>query len=292
MGMNGAQGRQAEHDEAGDQSVSPARSLTARKPNPSRRQRSLRWIMNPIATLLLGTALVLDAANLPWHWTQGGRSTVGWWVCRLRGGLGIHSQPPYYDALAVKELQTASSAAAGRDGVRILQPHIESMDEATRLLQENPATVAHVVYQPSHVRSGFWAITREGYSHAISISGGSALTPEDRLAARRAMLEAVFGEGALRDPDRERVSREDFSGSRVIWGGVAHNVLAFAGFLLLCLSLGWIPAYWAAAKRRRARSALWRGECPGCGYSLLGLSATVCPECGREVKDPGAGPGS
>jgi len=238
--------------------------------------------MNPIATLLLGTALVLDAANLPWNQMDGGDSVVGRFMHSLRGGARVTIHYFIYDAVAVKE----------PGGIRILQPHIESMDETTRLLSERPEAVMILSYSPRTFRSGVWAITQEMMSHAIQMSGGSALTPEDRLAARRMMVQTVVAEGAALDPVLERLSREDFSGSRVIWGGVAHNVLALTGFVLLCLSLRWIPAYWAAAKRRRARSALWRGECPGCGYSLLGLSATVCPECGREVKDPGAGPGS
>lgn len=242
--------------------------------------------MNPVATVALGAALAWDAASLPWHWTQGGRSAVGEWVYQLRGGARVTSQPPVYDVVAVKESDGAESR------IRILQPYIESMDEATRLLAENPAMVCIVTYTPRQSRSGFWAVTRLHESHTIVLTGGSAFTAEDRRAVRRATLEAVLGPESLRDPVVARVSREDFSATRVLWGGVAHNVMAATGVLLFGLSLGWVPAYWAAARRRRARAALWRGECPGCGYSLRGLEAAKCPECGREVKDPGAGPGS
>jgi hypothetical protein len=242
--------------------------------------------MNPVATVVLGAALAWDAASLPWHWTQGGRSTVGEWIYQLRGGARVTSQPPVYDVLAVKEPDGAESR------IRILQPYIESMDEATRLLAENPAVVCIVTYTPRQWRSGFWALTRLHESHTIVMTGGSEFTAEDRQAARRATLEAVLGSAALRDPKVARVSREDFSETRVLWGGVAHNAMAAAGAVLFGLSLAWVPAYWDAARRRRARAALWRGECPGCGYSLRGLAADVCPECGRKVKDPDAGSGS
>lgn len=34
-------------------------------------------------------------------------------------------------------------------------------------------------------------------------------------------------------------------------------------------------------KRRQRRKRIERGECPNCGYSLVGLPGALCPECGR-----------
>ncbi len=241
-----------------------------------------RLVVNPFATCVLALLLLLDAWTLPSHWTRGGNSRVGELIHCF--DLSIQSQPPWYDALVVKE----------RGEIRVLRPSIESWDEATKLLAENPSTVAILTYAPHVRRYGFWAITHEASDHKIEQGGGSSFTAADWLDARSAMLSAVFDDSESQSGTLQRLRREDFAEARLLGWGFVHNAASIGVFVLMCWSVRWAREYRAAYKAWAARLSLRRGSCPECGYSIVGLPTHTCPECGCAVKakDPGEVPGS
>ena len=58
---------------------------------------------------------------------------------------------------------------------------------------------------------------------------------------------------------------------KVFWPGLVGNAGTYCG---AWLSFRWLLRRQVRAWRRR------KNRCPGCGYDLSGLHATVCPECG------------
>lgn len=61
------------------------------------------------------------------------------------------------------------------------------------------------------------------------------------------------------------------------WTGATANLLAWLAALGLLGSLGWVPT---VARRHIRRVRVAKGQCAACGYSLRGLPADQCPECG------------
>jgi hypothetical protein len=56
------------------------------------------------------------------------------------------------------------------------------------------------------------------------------------------------------------------------------SVLPYA-VVLLAYTAGLLPVAIRASSYRPAEANLW--DCQGCGYPLIGLSSTRCPECGE-----------
>jgi hypothetical protein len=63
---------------------------------------------------------------------------------------------------------------------------------------------------------------------------------------------------------------------RPLWPGLAWNTLIFATAWFF---LGWSTLFAARRLRRLHRSH--HNRCPACGYSLAGVTADICPECGK-----------
>lgn len=70
-----------------------------------------------------------------------------------------------------------------------------------------------------------------------------------------------------------------------LWDGLASDLLGF--FTVLSLALGLVAPWIAAFRGSRNWPVVWpplkEDECATCGYSLAGLEAAICPECGRAV---------
>lgn len=68
---------------------------------------------------------------------------------------------------------------------------------------------------------------------------------------------------------------------RLLWGGVGRNAALLACIVIGAFSLRWLidGVVWPWHVRR-----LRQGACMKCGYSLAGLNADKCPECGTKVE--------
>ncbi len=224
-----------------------------------------RVLINPFATFVLFALLFLDARAI-----CNTDSTAGLFYTRLRFGSSPQGpqQPATrrYTTVIIKE----------PTGIRILDPDSQSWDEATKLLAEHPAQTAALIYRPRAYSDGFWAIATLHREFEIETASGSSFSEDDWHTARSAMLRSTFGDVEANTPNLRRLAREDFKTSEPIWSGYLHNTLTLLCLALLLNSLRWIPRTPAYFRARRAA----RGLCPHCGYSLAGLAANTCPECG------------
>ncbi len=181
-----------------------------------------------------------------------------------------------YDARAVTRfddtrlcvLYPRSAAAVLRHGASI------TVDANDPDRADAVATVSGSL-QPREV--GVWAITGwqwDTHLDLVSTSGGSIANSE-RDQIRWLYADVQAARGCVAYPSYLR--RGEGVYTQPLWSGYLHNTFSAASALGLLVSLGWIPARW---RQFRRGSALQRGVCPTCGYSLAGLTTPICPECG------------
>src|SRR6185295_19763141 len=66
--------------------------------------------------------------------------------------------------------------------------------------------------------------------------------------------------------------------------GILSNLLALLGALIVALGLFWkVMPYRRFNRIDRLVRQHNRTECPDCGYSMQGLAAVRCPECGLDI---------
>lgn len=241
----------------------------------SRRRRWPRRVLcNPITTAVAGVLLLADVSAVSHLLSPDRRSILGSWIGSEILGA---ARPTWYPGPSV-ELYIVQEA----EGLRGIDPEVESWDELGALLTQRDAAVAMVSYRPLTARSGFWAPTVEEERKAAHIEplvGAERWTDEARRGALTLFAEHLR---ATHPRDADVVAAGGAVRRAVLWGGHAHNAAALALLAVFVLSLGWVPgapARWRAWRRTRALS---RGRCPGCGYSIAGLERMKCPECGAE----------
>lgn len=89
---------------------------------------------------------------------------------------------------------------------------------------------------------------------------------------------------AAQPSESDRLQAAGDSVSRREWVlplGLMGNVIVYAVVVLLVCS---VPLYVRSARRLR------KSRCVYCGYSLLGIGGTKCPECGASVSERGGRP--
>ena len=242
------------------------------------RRRIPRLIANPVTTVVLAAALLADLYHLPGDPWAPVHSTAGVFFQSLFERKAP-SQPPGRgtDAIIFKEPR----------GLRLANMRTEpSWGDIATIMSDKPAEAA-LFTGPQHYWTGrgFWAITTLERRLDIDAQFGTAFSGADEDLARELFINEMVSPEWDESPRLlERLRREDFTVTEVVWGGVLHNVLALAGGVLLVMSLAWVPRTPGFLRERRARRRLRRGLCPRCAYSIAGLApGAVCPECGAGV---------
>lgn len=236
----------------------------------ARRRRIPRWLANPWVTAALLIALLCETR---WVASHSGRAFI--------------TYAPWVDA-SRKTLAVVVHRSAPPHEMRVLFPDEESWGEASSLLQDSPAqTTGFAYWFIEEYRPSWWAPTLRRRGRSIEAISPSALPTGVLVDMRRAALAAIEARGfdGLEAEQREALAvHGSWVSTTVLWGGYIHNAAAAVGAIGLVLSLAWVPEGWRAARRNlaaaRGRRRLERGQCPACGYSVAGLSAGVCPECG------------
>ena len=239
-----------------------------------RRRRIPRFIANPITTVVLGAALLMDLAALPGDPWSPTHSAAGVWFRSHRNAnfQGFTLSGP--DAIVFKQAQ----------GLHLRNMITEpSWGDVATIISDKPADAAVFVgLDQSSRASGFWAITTQTRGFNINAQFGSAFNEFDKREARELYInEMVSPEWAESPRLLERLRRENFSISTIVWSGYLHNAVALGVFGLLLVSLVWVPRTPGYFRERRGARRLRRGLCPRCGYPIRGL--VTCPECGAAI---------
>ena len=239
------------------------------------RRRIPRLIANPLTTVLVAAALVVDLANLPGDPWSRVRSTAGVWYGSLARRY-LPSQPPpaRVDAIVFKNAWGLQLRDMGKE---------PSWGDVATIMSDKPADAALFDGPEGFWRGhGWWAITTMTQEFRIDQQFGSAFNAFDKQEARELYInEIVMPEWSESPRDLERLRRVDFTLTERVWTGYAHNAAALAGFVLLLVSLAWVPRVPGFLRERRAAARLRKGLCPRCSYPIGGL--VVCPECGSAV---------
>ncbi len=252
------------------------------------RRRLRRALTNPIATLLLGTALGISVASLPPGppWSQD-HSRVG---ALVRGLLTNRARPTGTRRYPIERFCLLEDG-----GLRLLDPESESWDEVSRAFETRPGDVLLIRLRLGSSSTGLWAPTRQDGWAVITTHFGERFSAGERVEARRRFVDDVLTREARATPDTlARLRVEDIHDRRTLWSGHAHNAAVLLVLLAFVYSLQWVPRVPGWVRARRGARRLARGLCPGCRYALAGLAGGRCPECGAELPVRGGvagGPG-
>lgn len=218
-------------------------------------------LCRPAATVLLLAYLVVNAFLQPGYRNGWDRTTVGVFCSELRGQTRPTCCVMPRDYFALPEQG---------GGWRVL--------ETNRFEDANFPLAGEVLVDRTdiHQAFGFWSLVWARHEHRVSVvlySAGPVLTFQQRLD----LLAAIDSKWPGEFPSSTRTV--DAAGGRttrrVLWGGVTNDASVLVAAVMLAVSLRWLPTLW-----RRPRP----GFCAACGYDLRGLSGSICPECGRNVK--------
>ncbi len=169
--------------------------------------------------------------------------------------------------------------------IRIIDEDKQSWDELSRITTSRPGDLARMSLHVNASTKGLWARTAlESVADVIliPIAKQPNFTAKDNEAARAAFLDwCEAGSSAEWRAVARELRTGGISEHVTLWSGYVHNALSLLALLLTIYSLGWIPRSVVAAMTARTKRRLARGQCVHCGYSLAGLPAGKCPECGE-----------
>lgn len=235
-------------------------------------------MQNPVATLMLAGALLADAGMLPSH--PAAMSSAGEWISQhvLGHARATGFWRPDLTLYAVRE----------PTGIRFIDDNSESWDDLSTLIQTRPQDVIQFAAWHTKLQRGLWALTEWHESRFIRANEMASKESEDlqqQPFVREARAAYVDRVQALVHPwndyEATTLRTADMSLSRPLWTGYIHNIAALAAVVLFLYSLAWLPRAPAYLARTRSQRRLARGQCPHCGYSIAGLTDTLCPECGK-----------
>jgi hypothetical protein len=227
----------------------------------------LRHIQTPTCTLFCGLVAAASFASLP----RGGgildRSALKAALFPPRG-VAAH---PQLETWYLKRTDSAWS---------VLATPADSADELSREIATDPASVAVVTVSQWSIAEGLYAPTARTKTTRVraAFASGVELEPSELRAA--VVLLEQHGR-TIASPTSLGYERGEArsEGRSILWAGMGHNALALVAWLLLPLSLAWIPR---SIRDVRERQRLLAGLCPGCGYDRRAtLPTATCPECGR-----------
>lgn len=227
-------------------------------------------IVNPFTSLVLLALLIVVALNIG----AGSRETsvLGGFVRVQILRQSIASSPsPTPQAFFLQRNST----------IRVIDEQIESWDELSRLMIQQPDSMVQVAVHTFESHSGFWAPTRFEQSwHLDWIWMGEPWTPEDQARGARALAEYLVHRRGW-EPQWAVLAQDSGSQRRFMLRGYIANALTIVLLLTFLTSLAWLPCipHWLRAANRRARHRPWK--CRACGYDMRGLESDICPECGN-----------
>lgn len=116
---------------------------------------------------------------------------------------------------------------------------------------------------------------------SLSIEALNAMSEDDQLKELVALLRPH-----VESLDRERGEYLRVEFTTPLWSGYIYNGVMVVLLLVGLHSMRWV---YRGVPLRQLRQ-VWRPDedCTQCGYSLAGLSAEKCPECGTVCASPGA----
>ena len=139
----------------------------------------------------------------------------------------------------------------------------------------NPASSpSFVTWWPSRspIRSGLWHPVLETKVDSLVIRDQRG--QEVDASTRRDILRGI----SASDPGLVPIEKLEYyaagggSTRRILWLGVLGDLSILAAFAAILFS---------AVRLRREFKLRKPGHCPRCNYSLAGLNAAICPECGH-----------
>ncbi|MCB9845945.1 MAG: hypothetical protein H6811_08180 [Phycisphaeraceae bacterium] len=224
-----------------------------------RGKRVFTWIANPAVTLVLMIWLRVDASNQPFgahRWTTAGRWAHPQWRPVL-----IRPEPDCRVVRVDNQTRMLHEWEAPPPGAQPLARY-----DATFIHRDHGPWVVCILEQRD--------VVVEEFEEAVP------------SAERRARIREMYLEWVAREysPSMATVIEAGLDGesrsSRIVWNGVAGNLLRIGLLVWMLVSLLWLPRalLWRLAREKRA---LYQslGRCGGCGYEVR--DRIVCPECGE-----------
>lgn len=242
-----------------------------------------RIIRNPVAAVILLIALIASLRSLPagiYDWTIVGMARAG----RMDWSTGKLDIRPMSGINAFVLREPAAATPDGPVPLRLIDPGSESWDELSKLTTQRPRDLVEFTIRSGEFQTGLYAPTQFVKYHEVEVKElgtPSAFTPEELARARGVFIDWTSTLGRAHD---QYAREKDYRTSTPLWRGYLHNALALLALLAFIYSVWWnlLPSTW----RERARGRrLARGLCPRCAYSVRGLTADRCPECGEAVPD-------
>lgn len=167
-------------------------------------------------------------------------------------------------------------------GLRMHDPNNESWGEVSSFFG-SPSDLLFLEFQADRRWSGLLATTRESWAYSIFRDGGSAFQPSEVEEARNSFTAILVKEDYIPPDVRGPLSRGNVLVSHRLASGYVSNSLLILSGVLSMLSLVWVPTARSRVRRWRAAHLSRKGRCGVCGYSVAGLTASVCPECGTLI---------
>jgi hypothetical protein len=245
---------------------------------------------HPLTTLVLATLLAGSVSLLPS--TPWNRSIVGKVVEELAIQVFGKARRTHHVAF----VSTCVEFVRGGEGIGDKWMPVDLEQSADVFLKQYQNAHQHVdvCLMSGTRRTGFWAPTTRTDEFRMSVSPLRSGTPvpagNDRDQLRLAYAEYLATRPGLQN-DAALLRQGEYVRHSIIWTGILHNIASLVLAALFFRSLAWVKDMPRWFRRTSRESLLRRNLCPTCRYSIEGLTAPTCPECGSvlpQMVDPAA----